>query len=187
MTVTHRETFLETICPPPRETNIVWWESRSAFRVDSPLFDCFVLVHVDGGNRVLGAGLHLPVHLPLGILGLGLEQVHPFLRFDPAGNSERRKEEWDSSILLEAMIYVQGQRWTPSVCSRPPSCIASWQKQFHRWINNRDEWRWQCSDTWDQKARTASGHAVHPLDIYTLLLNHWQLKASNFSAKHLHL
>lgn len=79
------------------------------------------------------------------------------------------------------MIYVQGQRWTPSVCSRPPSCIASWQKQFHRWINNRDEWRWQCSDTWDQKARTASGHAVHPLDIYTLLLNHWQLKASNFS------
>lgn len=62
---------------------------------------------------MLGARLHLPVHLPLSILRLGLEQVHPLLCFDPAGNGERRggrERKWDESILLEVMIYVQGQR-----------------------------------------------------------------------------
>lgn len=49
----------------------------------------FVLVHVDGGDGVLGAGLHLPVHPPLGVLGPGLEQVHPLLGFDPARETER--------------------------------------------------------------------------------------------------
>lgn len=66
-----------------------WLERCSVFRpgaVDLPLFDCFVLVHIDGGDGVLGARLHLPVHLPLGVLGLGLQQVHPLLGFDPAGN-----------------------------------------------------------------------------------------------------
>lgn len=77
--------------------------------VDLPLFDCFVLVHIDGGDGMLGAGLHLPLHLPLGVLRLGLQQVHPFLCFDPAGNGEGEKE-WDESILLEGMIYRQGQR-----------------------------------------------------------------------------
>lgn len=56
--------------------------------VDLPLFHCFVLVHVDGGDGVLGAGLNLPFHLPLGVLGLGLEEVDTFLCFDPAGNNE---------------------------------------------------------------------------------------------------
>ena len=77
--------------------------------VDLPLFDCFVLVHIDGGDGVLGARLHLPVHLPLGVLGLGLQQVHPLLGFDPAGNGEGEKER-DESILLEGMIYVRGRR-----------------------------------------------------------------------------
>lgn len=71
-----------------------WSDRLSVFRVravDLPLLDSFVLVHIDGGNRMLGAGLHLPVHLPLGVLRLGLEQVHPFLCFDPAGNSEGKR------------------------------------------------------------------------------------------------
>lgn len=59
--------------------------------VDLPLFDCFVLVHIDGGDGMLGARLHLPVHLPLGVFRLGLEQVHPLLCFDPAGNGEGRR------------------------------------------------------------------------------------------------
>lgn len=66
----------------------------SVFRpgaVDLPLFDCFVLVHIDGGDGMLGAGLHLPVHLPLGVLRLSLEQVHPFLCFDPAGKRQGKK------------------------------------------------------------------------------------------------
>lgn len=57
--------------------------------VDSPLPDSFVLVHVHGGDGMLGARLHLPVHLPLGALGTGLQQVHPLLGFDPAGDGER--------------------------------------------------------------------------------------------------
>lgn len=56
--------------------------------VDLRLFHCFVLVHFDGGDGMLGAGLHLPVHLPLGILRLGLEQVHSLLCFDPAGKEK---------------------------------------------------------------------------------------------------
>lgn len=71
-----------------------WLDRRSVFRpeaVDLPLFDCFVLIHFDGGDGMLGARLHLPVHLPLGVLRLGLEQVHPFLCFDPAGNSEGKR------------------------------------------------------------------------------------------------
>lgn len=66
-----------------------------------------------------------------------------------------RGEEWGASVLLEEMIYEQGRRWTPSVSSTLPPCMASWQKQFHRWINNTDEWRWQCDDTWEQKAGPA--------------------------------
>jgi len=58
---------------------------------DLPLFDRSVLVHVDGGDGVLGAGLNLPVHLPLGVLRLGLEQVHPLLGFDPAGKWRGRE------------------------------------------------------------------------------------------------
>lgn len=71
-----------------------WLDRRSVFRpraVDLPLFDCLVLVHIDGGDGMLGARLHLPVHLPLGVLRLGLEQVHPFLCFDPAGNGEGKR------------------------------------------------------------------------------------------------
>lgn len=70
-----------------------WLDRRSVFRprADLPLFDCLVLVHIDGGDGMLGAGLHLPVHLPLGVLRLGLEQVHPFLCFDPAGNGEGKR------------------------------------------------------------------------------------------------
>lgn len=55
---------------------------------DLRLFQCFVLVHFDGGDGMLGARLHLPVHLPLGILRLGLEQVHSLLCFDPAGKEK---------------------------------------------------------------------------------------------------
>lgn len=51
----------------------------------------FVLVHLDSGDGVLGAGLHLPVHLPLGVLGPGLEQVHPLLGFDPAGEKREKR------------------------------------------------------------------------------------------------
>ena len=61
--------------------------------VDSPLLHCFVLVHVDGGDGMLGTGLHLPVHLPLGVLRLGLQQVHPFFCFDSAGNGKREKNK----------------------------------------------------------------------------------------------
>lgn len=59
--------------------------------VNLPLFDCFVLIHFDGGDGMLGTRLNLPVHLPLSILRLGLEQIHPFLCFDPAGNSKGKK------------------------------------------------------------------------------------------------
>lgn len=59
--------------------------------VDLPLFGCSVLVHVDGGDGVLGAGLDLPVHLPLGVLRLGLQQVHPFLGFDPTGKQREKR------------------------------------------------------------------------------------------------
>lgn len=52
--------------------------------VDLPLFDCFVLIHIDGGDGMFGARQNLPVHLPLGAPRLGLQQVHPFLGFDPA-------------------------------------------------------------------------------------------------------
>ncbi len=72
-----------------------------------------------------------------------------------------REKEGNQSILLEGMIYVWGQRWAPPVSSRPPPRIASWQKQFHRWINNRDEWRWRCDDTWGQRGRSTPGHSVH--------------------------
>lgn len=82
-----------------------WADRRSVFRpgaVDLPLFDCFVLVHIDGGDGMLGAGLHLPVHLPLGVLRLGLEQVHPFLRFDPEKRKKKKKKKnRDQSVLLE--------------------------------------------------------------------------------------
>lgn len=61
--------------------------------VDSPLLHCFVLVHVDGGDGVLGAGLHLPVHFPLGVLRLGLQQVHAFFCFDSAGNGKRERKK----------------------------------------------------------------------------------------------
>lgn len=67
----------------------------------------FILVHVDGGDGVLGAGLHLPVHPPLGVLRPGLEQVHPLLGFDPAGNGEwKREKDRDESASLQVMIYV---------------------------------------------------------------------------------
>lgn len=88
--------------------------------VDLPLLDCFVLVHVDGGDGMLGARLHFPVHLPLGAFRLGLQQVHPLLGFDPAGNGEKIGEE---SILLEAMIYVQGRRWAPP-CTQQSSLLV---------------------------------------------------------------
>lgn len=136
---------MKPFCPLFRKTNTAVFVCRERGQVtqtqcvwcpgaaDLPLFDCFVLVHVDGGDGMLGAGLHLPVHLPLGVFRLGLEQVHPLLCFDPAGNGERgEKKEKNESILLEAMIYVPGQRSAPSVCSSPPLSIASWQKQFHR-------------------------------------------------------
>lgn len=56
---------------------------------DSPLPGCFVLGHVHSRDGMLGARLHLPVHLPLGALGPGLQQVHPLLGFDPAGDGQR--------------------------------------------------------------------------------------------------
>lgn len=61
--------------------------------VDLPLPDCFVLAHIHGGDGMLGAGLHLPVHLPLGVLGLGLYQVHPLLCFDPVGKNVQKRGE----------------------------------------------------------------------------------------------
>lgn len=72
-----------------------WLDRRCVFRpgaVDLPLLHCFVLVHIDGGDGMLGAGLNLPVHLPLGVLRLGLQQVHSFFRFDPAGKKKRGEE-----------------------------------------------------------------------------------------------
>ena len=67
--------------------------------VDLPLFHSFVLVHIDGGDGMLGPRLQFPVYLPLGIFRFGLAQVHPFLRLDPV------EIEWgkrgDKSILLE--------------------------------------------------------------------------------------
>lgn len=97
----------------------------------------FILVHVDGGDGVLGAGLHLPVHPPLGVLRPGLEQVHPLLGFDPAGNGEwKREKDRDESASLQVMIYVsvcvwggvKGQRPLPEVLLFRP---ASRQMQFH--------------------------------------------------------
>lgn len=73
-----------------------WFDRRSLFRlgaVDLPLFHCFVLVHFDGGDGMFGTGLNLPVHLPLSVFRLGLEQVHPFLCFDPAANDKGKIEE----------------------------------------------------------------------------------------------
>lgn len=103
--------------------------------VDLPLFDCFVLVHIDGGDGMLGARLHLPVHLPLGVFRLGLEQVHPLLCFDPAGNGEGRR----GGKKKRRVNFIRGG----DLCARSgvsaPMCaavllfsIASWQKQFHR-------------------------------------------------------
>lgn len=72
-----------------------WSDRRGLFRlgaVDLPLFHRFVLVHFDGGDGMLGTRLNLPVHLPLSVFRLGLEQVHPFLRFDPAGSDRGGKE-----------------------------------------------------------------------------------------------
>ena len=60
---------------PHPDSRLAAVEVFSVFRpgaVDSPWLHPFVLVHVDGGDGVLGPGLHFPVHLPLGILGLGL-------------------------------------------------------------------------------------------------------------------
>lgn len=107
-----------------------------------------------------------------------------------------REKDWDRSILLEGMIYVQGQRWAPSVWSSPPTCIASWQKQFHRWINNRDGWIWQCNDIWARRLGllqvTVLTNSSCKNLIYTVLytaptghlysfINRWHLKASKFS------
>lgn len=56
---------------------------------------------------MLGARLRLPVHFPLGVLGLGLQQVHSLFCFDPAGKHTKKKNK---SVLLEEVIYDGGQR-----------------------------------------------------------------------------
>lgn len=76
--------------------------------VDLPLLDCFVLVHIDGGDGMLGARLHLPFNLPLGALRVGLEQVYPLFSFDPAGNGEREK------IIIEEVNFIKGD----DLCAR---------------------------------------------------------------------
>lgn len=53
----------------------------------------FDLVDLDGGDGVLGPRLHLPLHLPLGAPGPGLQQVHPLLGFHPAGQKGNEKKE----------------------------------------------------------------------------------------------
>lgn len=67
----------------------LWLDRRGVFgpeAVNLPLFDCFVLIHINGGDGMFGARQNLPFHLPLGVLRLGLKQVYPFLCFDPAGD-----------------------------------------------------------------------------------------------------
>lgn len=87
-----------------------WLDRPSVFRpraVDLPLLDCFVLVHIDGGDGMLGARLHLPFNLPLGALRVGLEQVYPLFSFDPAGNGEREK-------IMEEVNFIKGD----DLCAR---------------------------------------------------------------------
>lgn len=83
------------------KSNVVVLLHAVAVAVDLPLFDCLVHVDFDGADGVLGAGLHLPVHLPLGVLRLGLEQVHPLLGFNPAKGEKKR-----GGRVLDGTIYV---------------------------------------------------------------------------------
>lgn len=105
------------------------------------------------------------------------------------------EKEWDESILLKAVIYVQGQRWTPFVCSGLPLCIASWQKQFYRWINNRDEWRWHkvIHETrrlglFQVTVFTNTFYKIKSTNLCTAptghlySINHWHLKVPKFTS-----
>lgn len=107
--------------------------SSEDFVVDSPLPHSFVLAHVHGGDRMFGTRLHLPVHLPLGALRPGLQQVHPLLGFDPAGNRER--ERGGGKERERGVNFISGQWLMCEVGGQPPR--ASSGPPFLAWRHGK--------------------------------------------------